>query len=245
MIRYIKADLYRIFGRGSRFVTLGAFLGVFAAILWTLADSRTPYEMVEMMTKIMTYICPLFGLVEFGVVIGDDLKAKTMQIAIGTGVSRKKVILAKWFEMIFLTALDMTVFVAITYVIGRIRGVVFDGEPLRDIIILAVFALVQLAGAVMLTFIVVFHTMNSNLGTVAYIVTAFGIFGFICEAVITIGPLDQLHLDSYLFSPLLEAAKARMIIGTVSIPHIAGCAAYLVLFYILACAAFKKVELEF
>lgn len=246
MNRYLKADFYRIFGRVSRYITLLILFIAFGAILFAISDGATPYGMVETVTQIVnTVVVPVFGLVEYGVVYSDDLKAKTMQIAIGTGVSRKKVIFTKWLEIVLLTALDLAVFLLIAFVVSRVRGVVFSGEPLRDVLILSGFSLVKLAGAAAITSILLFGTMNATLGMILFIAAAFGILYFLVSAIITIGPLESLHLDQYLFSSLLEAAKSRAVIGTISVPHIVGIIVYLVVFYLIACRAFRKVELEF
>ena len=246
MNRYMKADFYRIFGRVSRYITLAVLFVAFGAFLYVVSDGSTPYELVETLTKAMNIaICPVFALVEYGVVYSDDMKAKTMQIAIGTGISRKKVIFTKWLEIVILTALDVIVVLGIAFVISILRGSVFSGEPLRDVFVLTGFSLLKVAGAAAITSILLFRTMNATLGLVLFILSAFDILYFLASALVTIGPLEALHLDQYLFTSFLEAAKSRAVIGTFSIPHFAGIAAYLAAFYLLACLAFKKVELDF
>ena len=246
MNRYMKADFYRIFGRVSRYITLLILFIAFGAFLYIVADGSTPYELVETLTKVVNLaICPVFGLVEYGVVYSDDIKAKTMQIAIGTGISRKKVIFTKWVEIVILTALDVIIFLGIAYVISILRNAVFSGEPLRDVLVLSGFSLIKLAGSAAITSILLFGTMNATLGMILFITSALGILYFIVSAIVTIGPLEALHLDKYLFTSLLEAAKSRAVIGTLSVTHIAGIILYLLVFYFLACKVFKKVELEF
>ena len=246
MNRYMKADFYRIFGRVSRYITLLILFIAFGAFLYIVADGSTPYELVETVTKVVNLaICPVFGLVEYGVVYSDDIKAKTMQIAIGTGISRKKVIFTKWVEIVILTTLDVIIFLGIAYVISILRNAVFSGEPLRDVLVLSGFSLIKLAGSAAITSILLFGTMNATLGMILFITSAFGILYFIVSAIVTIGPLEALHLDKYLFTSLLEAAKSRAVIGTLSVTHIAGIILYLLVFYFLACKVFKKVELEF
>lgn len=246
MNRYLKADFYRIFGRTSRYITLLIFFAAFAAFLYAISGGATPYGMVETVTQIVNLtVCPVFGLIEYGVVYGDDLKAKTMQIAIGTGVSRKKVIFTKWVEIMILTTIDTIIFLVIAYIISIVRGAVFSGEPLRDVLVLSGFSIVKIAGSVAITSILLFGTMNATIGMIIFITSAFGILYFLISALVTIGPLESLHLDQYLFTSILEAAKSRAVIGTLSIPHIIGIVVYLLIFFLIACRIFKKVELEF
>ena len=245
MRRYMNADLHRIFTRIPRYISLAVLYALLTVIAFAYFKESTSYEFVSFFGKYDRFVFFLFGLIDFVYVYTDDFKAKTMQIAIGTGVSRKKVIFTKWLEIVLLTALDLAIFLAIAFVVSMVRGVVFSGEPLRDVLILSGFSLVKLAGAAAITSILLFSTMNATLGMILFIAAAFGILYFLVSAIVTIGPLESLHLDQYLFTSLLEAAKSRAVIGTISVPHIVGIVVYLVIFYLLACRAFKKVELEF
>ena len=246
MIRYMKADFHRIFGRLSRNIALLVLFAALGAFLYSVAEGSTPYELVETVTKMINIVgCPVFGLVEYGVVYSDDLKAKTMQIAIGSGISRRRVVLTKWLEIMLLTALDLIIFLGVAFVVSMLRGAVFSGEPLLDVLLLTAFSLLKLAGAAAVTGLLLFGTMNTGLSMVLFILSSTGILYFIVSGILTIGPLARLHLDSYLFTSLLEAAKSRAVIGTLSIRHLAGALCYLLIFYLLTCFLFRKVELEF
>ena len=245
MINYIKADLLRIAKRIPRYIVLVIGLGVFAAVMLSMSEGKSVYEIVDIVTKAMPYICALFGIIEFVFAYTDDIKAKTMQIAIGRGVGRHQVILAKWIEHTLLSLLDCVLVVIEIIICAAIRGAMFSGEPAADIFILMIFGIIKVIGAAGITMIVVFASLNSVLSIIVYICSAVGIVGLIFSLIVTIGPLENLGIEKYLFSNLIETAKTRMIVGTVSVGHLLGIIVYLILFYFIAVKVFEKHELEF
>lgn len=245
MINYIKADLLRIFKRIPRYIVLVIGLAAFAAIMLEFAKEKSVYEIVDIVTKAMPYICSLTGIVEFAFVYTDDIKAKTMQIAIGHGVARSQVVMAKWIEHTLLCLLDCILVVVEILICSAIRGSMFSGEPAADVFILMLFGLIKVIGATGITMIVVFATLNPVLSVITDICAEAGIINLILSLIVTIGPLENAGLEKYLFASLVETAKTRMIVGTVSIGHLLGILIYLAVFYIAAVKIFETRELEF
>lgn len=245
MINYIKADLFRIFKRIPRYIVLVLGLGAFAAIMLGLAKEKSVYEIVDIVTDAMPYVCSLFGIIEFAFVYTDDIKAKTMQIAIGHGVARSQVVLAKWIEHTLMCLLDCILVVIEILICSAIRGAMFSGEPAADVMVLMLFGMIKVIGATAITMIIVFATLNPVLSVIIYICSALGVVGVIFSILVTIGPLENAGLEKYLFSNLIETAKTRMIVGTVSVGHLLGILVYLAVFYIAAVKVFETRELEF
>lgn len=245
MINYIKADFNRIGKRIPRYITIVAALAATAFIMLKLADGETVYGIVDILNKALPYICPIFGIIEFIFVYADDLKAKTMQIAIGRGVSRNRVVMSKWIEHALLCFADLTVLLIEIVICSAVKGAIFSGEPAADVIILMVTGLVKSIGAMGMTMILVFLTENVVLSVITYILASVGILGAIFGLILTLGPLENLHLDNYLFSNLIMTAQSRMIVGTFSVGHILGILVYLAAFYFATVLLFKRKELEF
>ena len=245
MNRYMRADLHRIFRRIPRYIALVLLYAGLAAIMLFLAKGRSVYEIVEILVKYISYYMVLFGLVEFIFVFNDDFVAKTMQVAIGTGICRRRVVLGKWAEHAMLCMLDFLVTVALIIICSAVRGAVFSGEPAGDVLILMLFALLKVIGATGFAMIITFITQNTSAGMMVYLVTVFGITAALVGEIIQIGPLQSLHLARYTYWEILQAGKSKMLIGTYSLPVILGIAAYLFLFGFVAVKLFKKRELEF
>ena len=245
MMNYIKADLLRIAKRIPRYIVLVLGLAAFAAIILTAAEGKSVYEIVDTVTDVMPYICAIFGIIEFAFVYTDDLKAKTMQIAIGHGLSRSRVVLAKWIEHTFMCLLDCILIVIEILVCSAIRGAMFSGEPAADVFLLMLFGVIKVIGATGITMIVVFVTFNPVLCIITYICAVLGIINMIFDIIVTIGPLENLELGRFLFSTLLETARSRALVGTVSVGHLLGVLIYLAVFYFITVKLFEKRELEF
>lgn len=245
MIRYMKADLHRISRRIPRYISLLCVFAVLVILMLVILKGKTPFEIVDLMTKIVPYLCGIFGLLEYIFVYSDDLKAKTMQIAIGTGISRRRVVLAKWIETAVLCILDILMLIILILVCSALKGAVFSGEPVRDLCILFFFGLIKVLGAVGFTMIFVFWTQNASAGMLLFLAFMLGIVNLLFDSIASIGPLEGLHLSSFLFSNLLDAAKSRLIIGTFSPAYFLGLIIYLAAFYFITVKLFERCELEF
>ena len=245
MKNYWKADFYRIGRRIPRIIILVIIFIVCGVLFYKAADGSTPYELVETATQFMSIICTVFAIIEFGSVYVEDMKAKTMLVAVGSGLTRSKCILVKWIETIVLTALDTAVFLVVGLVVSMVKGVIFSGEPLRDLILLGIFAVVNVAGALGFTLIFLYLSLSPVIGVIVFIITCTGILNTLIEALLSIGFINNLHLQQYLFDNLLETAKARAILGIFSVPHILGMAAYLAALYAITYLIFRKKELQF
>ena len=245
MIHYIKADFYRIFKRIPRYIILVLLFAAAAAAMLSVADGSTPYQILDLLTKYAAFICAVFAIVEYIYVYNDDFKAKTLQIAIGRGITRSGVILTKWIETTILCVMDFLILMAIILICSAIRGAVFGGEAAADVIIIMLTSLMKSVTAVGFTMIFTFLSQNATLGTLVFILAITGIGEMIISALISIGVLDKLHLSTYLVNALIDTFKTRAIIGTFSIPHFIGIIAYNVAFFFITKLMFKWRELDF
>lgn len=245
MNKYMKADLYRIRTRIPRYIVLVIMMALMGLILFFVSKEQTIYQMTDMLTKAITYACPLLGLVEYLFVYGDDFKAKTMQIAIGTGVKRRHVVLAKWLEVIILCVIDYVILFAIILFVCLLRGIQLDAGPVVDILILLLFGLVKTTACIGVTMILVFATQGTALGMLLYLAEMTGIVNTIFKLVFSFKHIEKLRLDRFLLTNLENIACSRMIVGTFSVGHVLGIIIYFAAFYIIATHVFKRKELEF
>lgn len=245
MTRYMRADFYRISHKFSRYLTLIILYAICIAASMLFSKNRTIYELVEIILKISNTLCLVFGLVEYIYVYSDDMKAKTMQIAIGTGIHRKSVIMTKWIEALVLCFFDFVFLGVCFFICCRLTGVALSAEPVGDVVIVLIFGLVKIMGALSFTSMFLFYTQNSGMGMLVYLAAALGIVNVVFDTVLTLGPLKNLPLSSMLFENLMTAARARALIRSFSFMHIIGLVLYFVVFHIIAVRLFEKRELEF
>ena len=245
MKRYMNADLYRIFTRVPRYILLAVLYAAIFFIARTSADEQTIYQFIQSFTKYVNALFVIIGLVEFVFVYGDDFKAKTMQIAIGTGISRRRVILTKWAEVAVLMLVDTLVMAVVVVIAAATKGVGFEADVIGKFVILLFFGFLKVIGSVGFTMIFVFWTQNTSLGMLIYLATASEITGHLFGAVLETGVLSSLHISGYTFSGLMQMSRSRLMAGAFNFWFMLGIVLYLVAFFFLTCLVFRRRELEF
>ena len=116
MNNYIGADLRRIFRKQSFLWAFGAFAGCFVLLVFIYFNPSFTAEMyVSKMTSFMSFFPLVVGLPTFLSVYADDFKCRSMQIAIGYGMPRGRIVFAKLLEsavLLLATAAVMAVLLA-------------------------------------------------------------------------------------------------------------------------------------
>ena len=245
MKRYMNADLHRIFTRVPRFIVLAVLYAAIFFIITQAADGKTVYEFISGFLSYVNFFFGVIGLAELIFVYADDLKAKTMQVAIGTGISRNRVILAKWAEIAVLMLIDTLVMALLIIAAAATNGVGFTADVAGQFLILLLFGVIKVVGSVGFTMIFIFWTRSTVIGILVYLVTVSEIVSHLFGAVLEAGFLSNLHISGYTFSGLMQLSRARMMAGSFSFWYNFGMILYLAVFFLLTCLVFRKRELEF
>ena len=99
MGNYIAADLRRIFRKQSFLGAVGAFAGCFAILVFIYFNPSLTAEMYSSkMTSFMSFFPMVVGLLTFLSGYADDFKCRSMQVAIGYGMPRGRILFAKLLE---------------------------------------------------------------------------------------------------------------------------------------------------
>ena len=245
MNRYLNADMHRIFTRIPRYIVL---LVAYAAIFFTItqtSDEKTVYEFISSFASYVNFLFGIIGLIEFVYVYGDDFRAKTMQIAIGTGISRLRVILTKWAEIAILMLIDMLVMALVIIIAAATNGVTLTPDITGQFFVLLFFGVIKVIGSVGFTMIFVFWMNNTSVGMLIYLATVSEIIGHLFSALLDADFLKNLHISGYTFSGLLQLSRARLMLGSFNLWYNLGIILYLAAFFFLTCLVFRKRELEF
>lgn len=141
MNRLIKSDLRRILRKPA--------LYIFTIILWiyaiTTKNGKTPGQQIDAMTGMMDGLgIILISIPVLLCVYGDEFKAGSFQIAIGRGISRTKIIVAKFFDCIWLTLVSALFLSGIIYIKNVSTGLPISG---KQHLMLAVYALLMVVKA--------------------------------------------------------------------------------------------------
>lgn len=263
MMNYVKADMIRIFKRIPRtvliLVTLAAFaLGsfIYVSAMNILADPEIaalglgfeadPNAVFNAISYAALYVAGLFGLFELIYVFSDDLKAKTAQIAIGVGVSRVKVILSKFFELLILLATDMVLLLGVSILMSGLLGSMMTGAQIFEMIKSLTFGmLVTNIAYSCLVFILIFTTQSMTLAVLGFLALKFHLVSGALGMTDYIKVLRPLNLGSYTLTTMLGKASAMLEGAAFNLIPILAIVAYMGVALIVTSLIYRKKELEF
>ncbi|MBO6163089.1 MAG: hypothetical protein J6O53_07525 [Eubacterium sp.] len=116
----------------------------------------------------------LVGIPVFQTVFSDDFKSRTMQTAIGRGISRRRLVLCRFFEAIALLVEACLIFTVLSIVMGLVLGASIGG--LATMIGKLFFDLVLVVANTSVAMLILYLTMNPTGGLVMYILMAADVF---------------------------------------------------------------------
>ena len=246
MIHYWKADCIRILKRVPRLIVTILLLLIYAGVL-CYTSTKTGWNSVKFLEFISFEIVvapPLFGTVELIFVYGDDMKAKTMQQAIGRGLSRGQVLGTKILELAAVSLVDLVVLGTMQQLIGLATGIrLKNGQPLELFayycsIWIAMMAYGMLAG--LATSLI----RNAALGACIYLALSLSLVSGLLQVLFNMSFVKNLHLSNYLLTSCINMLQAQLIVNRFAAGSALGIVIYLVIAYILALRIFKHKELE-
>lgn len=248
MLNYIHADLHRIFRRPSRLVFVILFFAVMLGSEFYQAVSRS-YNSVNLLAASSTLFettALILGVVEIQNVFADDFHAKTMQIAIGLGISRPKVVLVKLIDFAVLSLVDSLVMMVLFILGGTACGIHLMGDQIYMLVISAIGNALYMTIAASLTMIPVFYLQSTALALLIFLVITVDPVSIILSMFSTKEIVVNLHLLELPYSVVANTLTTQLSLrNAVPIPQLIGVIAYLAASYGLTVLAFHKRELDF
>lgn len=249
MNNYIGADLRRIFRKQSFLWAFGAFAGCFAILVFIYFNPNFTAEMyVSKMTSFMSFFPLVVGLLTFLSVYADDFKCRSMQVAIGYGMPRGRILFAKLLEsavLLLATSALMAIFLAAA---PLLLGLAPTSQQMASIILTACAEFLRALGYGAISAVAVFLTQNATGGTILYVLLSSKTVYIIATMLLgqdflrdTVGDLTK-----YLYTAMLYTCKADLVRG--GQPYICLIFAlllYVVLPTVISIVGFHKKELEF
>lgn len=249
MRNYILADLNRIFRSIPRHIILAVFYVLTIGIIFNTAiqDEYNSLDLTSSTALPFTLIGFIIGMIEFLTIFAADFKAKTMQIAIGIGVSRPKVVLAKLIEYTVLALYNSILFALLIIIGGICCGIPLLGDQLFMLIVSAVGCAIGMVIPASLTMIPVFYTQSTGLAAILYLIIAIDPVAQLLKYAFGSNELVlNLHLQERTFSYVSTTLTSQISLGLgfpVSLAF--GVVFYIALGYALTVLFFNKRELEF
>ena len=250
MRNYIRADVKRILQRSSHLFSMLLLFALYVIVLYlpNRGMQVTSVTLVASACGLLDWLAVFFGLFEMLAVFSEDFKVKTMQVAIGLGVTRNKVVICKLLETIILMVLDCIVIVLLTLVTGSVLGASIAPAVMMDLVLalLIKFLLAQ-AVVVSITMIVMFMTQSTILSLFVYILTGLGTIYLLLSFMPMFGLtwLENLNLGRLTLSYNVGAFYSRLALGSFDFVSFLIVIAHLAAGIIATCKLFQKSELDF
>ena len=245
MNQYIKADFLRIRHKKTHILSIAILALILPIVISFFMVHYFKCSGEESLMLIASFSQIFIGVSIFAAVFAADFRSKTMQVAIGRGLSREQVILAKEWELLLLT-----LFYTLILVIGVAVTAGIFGSPIPVTTKLAgsyANNVLSCMGFYNLAMIPVYITQKSNLGEIAYVFLSGGIISSILNAVLTLDVMPKIvtSMSKYLFSNCVNDFTHGLESGHMLIQPLAGCLIWIVGALIITQLIFRKKELDF
>ncbi len=239
MRHLIRADLRRILAKPGFYICPVIF---FAMFVYGLFREPVEYDSYYASLDLQTaYLNPFFILLPvFTCVYGDELKSGTMIPAIGRGLSRTKVVLAKFIDTLILSLVFCLFFLLLDQLtFDRFSVVLTRVQTLR---IFSAYAAswLQIVGFCTFAAIFVYLTWNSSVGLVVMLIS------ITFSKMILDWLQSHTHLPFYDVTFLGQADQVRRQFdaGNIWIHHVLFALLWYALFLAVSALIFNRKELE-
>ena len=249
MTNYIGADLRRIFRKQSFLWAFGAFAGCFVLLVFIYFNPSFTAEMyVSKMTSFMSFFPLVVGLPTFLSVYADDFKCRSMQIAIGYGMPRGRIVFAKLLESAVLLLATAAVMAVLLAAAPLLLGLAPASQQMASLMLTAAAEFLRALGYVAISAVAVFLTQNATGGTILYVLlsskSVYIILTMLLGQDFLLGTVGD--LTEYLYTALLYTCKTGLMQdGQPFICFIAALLIYVALPTAISVVGFRKKELEF
>ena len=246
MKQYIVADLKRIVGRVPYWICMLLLIGYMMTLF--LFQSLINWNAVTYLVTASAFagMLPIFfGLLVFIAVFSADFKAKTMQVAIGTGLSRAEVVLSKAVEVFVITIAGIVLIGVVVLLAGVVTGTGMSATQAMEIINSLWVKGVAIISYNYIAMILIFFTQKPGIGTLFYIALATPVVEILISLINDIKLIKELDICRFYLANLIETAHTRLILGTFDIASFIGIVAYIMAGVAVTILLFRKRELEF
>lgn len=244
---YWKADCRRILKRIPRLVILTALNLIYVIVFFTKSGkaSWNSVEFLSFFSSSVSLMALFVGLVELNAVYGDDLKTRTLQVAIGRGISRRRVILIKLLEGAFLMFLDLAFLTVLLTALAAGTGAGLHGEQFLEIFSLFLTYWLMTVAYFGVAAILTVNLQGTMIATFVYLAVASTIVDYLLRCVLEMKALRGLHLSQYLLAAAAGNFQSRLVLGTFDVKNLLIVLAYIAASYVISLLLFRHKELEF
>ena len=244
----IFADVKRILRKPTYWIVLGICLLI--SLFWTIqskgSGGLSGFSFSSSQATSLKTMNLFIGIAIYVSVYADEFSSNSMQCLIGRGISRKRLLIAKFINCVIITFISYGIYTLFITTTGLIMGAKMkaaESSFLDSSVLTNAFTVL---GYATISMIILFWSKNVAYAT---LVDAFLLFAgdSLLSGLNVIPVINHWHIERHVFSQALECAKVDLLLtgGTAIFTllwHVAKiCAISLILAYLL----FRKKELDF
>ena len=241
MTKLIRADLKRCIKKVSLYIFL--LLTIFVHLM-NLIDIK-PEDSLAYLGSIGDLVknvsCVLFPLSVLIAVFGDELHSGAIPIAIGRGLSRGKVLLAKYFDCVIFMAAQFLICLGCILLFDSIAGIIASNEDnIRIVLNIILNGFFPACAYLAIAFFFIFVMWNAAVGFISVIFFAWVAGGvlYLIQSQFKIG----VH-DAWL-QTLFSHSVTSFSMGDFDIGFIIAVICYIILPLFLTAIVFRRKELD-
>ena len=252
MLNYIRADYKRIATRIPRIILLVLFEAVFMFhILNSWNKAAGNFTSISMMNAASTFfkiwIEFLIGIMAFHQTFAFDFRAKTIQVALGLGISRLKVVIAKVIQLALVMLTDLLLTCGVLGLLSVITGVYLNFEQFGYLLTTGLGSILLVTCSVSLLMPLIFRTQNMVLGLIGYFIMVPGLLTLAVRTLVRLAPefVQRLQLDHYFHDSCINMLVTNAVQNAFQLWPLIGTIVWFAIGIYLTWLAFRKMELDF
>lgn len=252
MMNYILADYKRILTRIPRVIFMIIYEVIFIAVVLKMWErSAGNFTSVSLMDSSFSFFGMWFAyvvcLVDFIHGFSMDFRAKTIQVALGIGVSRMKVVIAKLIQIALVMLTDLIITFGVLGVLSAVVGVTLVGHQIAYLFLGGVGSILVAVCSASLLMPLIFRTQNMLLAMVGFFILVPGFPASLIRLGSSLAPLfiQRLQLDKLSHDSCVNLFITNIIQGNFQLWPLIGTIAWFALGIYLSWLSFRKMELDF
>lgn len=249
MHNYMLADIARVLKKRSVRVGIPGFeLCLALLLLFYGGNGAVSADMRRAAEFALDFFPLVIGTLLFVSVYADDFKCRAMQVAIGAGVSREGIVLAKFGECTLLLLFTLVPTAALCFLLPGVRHLFYTGKETFSVALTIAQVFLRTLGFMQLAATLCFLTQNSLQGAIAFALLSSNAMFILITMTLLTGPLkDNVgRLRPFLYTALLRSVQTDIQTGKPFVGILVlALGIYMILPLMLVLLGFRKKELSF
>lgn len=246
MKNFLRADFHRIMTKRIRILMM--ILLALADIIYMFSTVSSDKNIIEMTNRVggLDFIYGnIIMLLNILISYGDDMRAKSMQAALGYGMKRQQIVFVKWINLALMIILDMLFLTVIQFIpliiTGKLAGTFVVGQVIVSQISLVFVSIISIT----LAMIVLFQTQKAVLGVLVYIYLSMGGTSSIISIAVMNNFVQKFQLWNIGAADQMNIFISKLWLGQFDIRNFLMVTLYFAIGFGVTIYLFRKKELDF